>query len=96
MGIPDEILLKPGPLTEDEWVVMRKHPLYAQALIAPVRYLEPAMPIPLYHHERWDGSGYPFGLRGTEIPLAARIFGRVDGLDALRSDWRYRQALSYE
>lgn len=96
MGIPNEILLKPGPLTEPEWVVMRKHPLYAQMLLAPIRYLEPAMPIPLYHHERWDGKGYPFGLRGAEIPLEARIFAIVDVWDALRSDRPYRNGLSDE
>lgn len=94
MGIPDEILLKPGPLTEDEWAVMRKHPLYAQMLISPIRYLEQAMAIPLYHHERWDGSGYPFGLKGSEIPLEARVFAVIDVWDALRSDRPYRNALS--
>lgn len=93
MGIPNEILLKPGKLTEEEWVIMRKHPLYAQMLIAPINYLEPAMTIPLYHHERWDGSGYPFGLHGTEIPLEARVFAIIDVWDALRSDRPYRKAL---
>ncbi len=93
MGVPDSILLKPGPLTQDEWAVMRKHPVYAQILLAPVRYLEDALVIPLYHHERWDGTGYPFGLRGTDIPLWARIFAVVDVWDALRSDRPYRQAL---
>ncbi|HNM37703.1 MAG TPA: HD domain-containing phosphohydrolase, partial [Anaerolineales bacterium] len=88
-----EILLKPGKLTEEEWVIMRKHPLYAQMLIAPINYLEPAMTIPLYHHERWDGSGYPFGLHGTEIPLEARVFAIIDVWDALRSDRPYRKAL---
>lgn len=94
MGIPDVILLKPGSLTEDEWAVMRKHPLYAQMLISPIHYLEPAMAIPLYHHERWDGSGYPFGLQGAEIPLEARVFAVIDVWDALRSDRPYRKALS--
>jgi response regulator RpfG family c-di-GMP phosphodiesterase len=96
MGIPDEVLLKPGPLSEAEWLVMRKHPLYAQMLISPIRYLEDAMAIPLYHHEHWDGSGYPFGLHGAEIPLEARIFAVVDVWDALRSDRPYRSALSDE
>lgn len=96
MGIPNEILLKPGKLSEEEWVVMRKHPLYAQMLIAPINYLEPAMTIPLYHHERWDGSGYPFGLHGVEIPLEARVFAIIDVWDALRSDRPYRKSLSDE
>ncbi|MBN8658715.1 MAG: HD domain-containing protein [Anaerolineae bacterium] len=94
MGIPDDILLKPGQLLDGEWAVMRKHPLYAQKLISPIRYLESAMSIPLYHHERWDGNGYPLGLRGTEIPLEARIFAVIDVWDALRSDRPYRKALS--
>jgi len=94
MGIPNEILLKPGKLSEEEWVVMRKHPLYAQMLISPIRYLEPALVIPLYHHERWDGGGYPFGLHGTEIPLEARVFAIIDVWDALRSDRPYRKALA--
>ena len=93
MGIPDDILLKPGPLTEEEWVVMKQHPLYAQMLISPIRYLEAALPIPYYHHERWDGSGYPMGLVGTDIPLEARIFAIVDVWDALCSDRPYRTAL---
>lgn len=96
MGIPNEILLKPGPLSEEEWLVMRKHPLYAQLLISPVRYLEAAMPIPLYHHEWWNGNGYPFGLHGSEIPIEARIFAIIDVWDALRSDRPYRKGLSDE
>lgn len=93
MGVPDSILLKPGPLTESEWAVMRKHPMYAQLLLAPIKYLESALIIPLYHHERWDGSGYPFGLRGQDIPVEARIFAVADVWDALRSDRPYRSAL---
>ncbi|MFN8383310.1 MAG: HD domain-containing phosphohydrolase [Anaerolineales bacterium] len=96
MAIPDDILLKSGPLDEEEWAVMRKHPVYAQMLISPIRYLEPALPIPIYHHERWDGNGYPLRLRGTEIPLEARIFSVVDVWDALRSDRPYRKALADE
>ncbi|MBL8096859.1 MAG: HD domain-containing protein [Anaerolineales bacterium] len=96
MGVPDSILLKPGPLDESEWAVMRRHPVYAQRLLAPIRYLEQALVIPLYHHERWDGSGYPFGLRGTDIPIEARIFAVVDVWDALSSDRPYRRALSPE
>jgi len=90
MGIPDSILFKPGPLSEDEWVVMRKHPTYSYNLLSPVSYLQPALDIPHYHHERWDGSGYPQGLKGEEIPLAARIFAIVDIWDALHSDRPYR------
>jgi putative two-component system response regulator len=93
MGIPDDILLKPGPLTPEEWEQMRKHPTYAYELLHPIEYLRPALDIPYYHHERWDGSGYPFGLRGEQIPLAARIFAVVDVWDALRSDRPYRKKL---
>jgi PAS domain S-box-containing protein len=90
MGIPDHILLKPGPLTEDEWIVMRQHPVYARDLIAPIPYLAKAVDIPYYHHEKWDGTGYPCGLKGEEIPLMARIFAVVDVWDALTSDRPYR------
>lgn len=73
MGIPDGILLKPGPLTEDEWIVMRKHPAYAYEMLSPIAYPGPALDIPYCHHERWDGTGYPRGLKGEEIPVPARI-----------------------
>lgn len=92
MGIPDNILLKPGPLTEQEWVVMRLHPVYAFEFLGGITYLRPALDIPYCHHEKWDGSGYPRGLRGQEIPLSARIFAVVDVWDALRSDRPYRKA----
>ncbi len=92
MGIPDAILLKPGPLTEEEWEIMRKHPVYAFELLSPIPFLRPALDIPYCHHERWDGSGYPRGLKGEEIPLAARIFAVVDVWDALRSPRPYREA----
>lgn len=92
MGIPDNILLKPGPLNEREWEVMHRHPEYAMRLLSEIPYLRPALEIPYCHHERWDGSGYPRGLRGEEIPLAARIFAVVDVWDALRSDRPYRPA----
>jgi PAS domain S-box-containing protein len=92
MGIPDSILLKPGPLSADEWVTMRQHPQYAYELLSGISYLEPAMEIPFAHHERWDGSGYPRGLKGDDIPLAARIFAVVDVWDALTSDRPYRPA----
>ena len=90
IGIPDTILLKPGPLTEDEWCIMRQHPVYAYKMLLPIAYLRPALDIPYYHHEKWDGTGYPRGLKGEEIPLAARIFAVVDVWDALRSDRPYR------
>jgi HD-GYP domain-containing protein (c-di-GMP phosphodiesterase class II) len=90
LGVPDSILLKPGKLTDEEWVIMRKHPQYAYDMIFPISYLEPAMDIPYCHHEKWDGSGYPRGLKGEEIPLAARIFAVVDVWDALTSDRPYR------
>ena len=92
MGIPESILTKPGPLTEEEWAVMRKHPQYAYDLLSPVVYLHDALDIPLYHHEKWDGSGYPHGLKGEEIPLSARIFAIVDVYDALTSNRPYRSA----
>ncbi len=94
MGVPDNILLKPGPLTDDEWVIMKKHPVFAYELLSPINYLQKALDIPYCHHEKWDGSGYPRGLVGEEIPLAARIFSVVDVWDALTSDRPYRAAWS--
>ncbi len=94
MGIPDSILLKPGPLTDEEWVIMRKHPQYAFEMLSPIAYLRPALDIPDCHHEKWDGSGYPRGLKGEQIPLAARIFAVIDVYDALTSDRLYRKAWS--
>jgi PAS domain S-box-containing protein len=91
MGIPDQILLKPGPLTDEEWTIMRRHPVYAYELLSPIAFLRSALDIPYYHHERWDGTGYPHGLKGDQIPLAARIFAVVDVWDALRSDRPYRK-----
>ena len=92
MGVPDKILLKPGKLTDEEWVAMRKHPTFAFELLSPIAYLRPALDIPYCHHEKWDGTGYPRGLKGEAIPLAARIFAIVDVWDALRSDRLYRKA----
>ena len=94
MGIPDEILQKPGPLTDDEWVVMRRHPQYAYQMLSPITYLSQALIIPYYHHERWDGSGYPHKLKGEDIPLHARFFAVVDVWDALASDRPYRKGMS--
>jgi len=91
MGIPDGILLKPGPLNTEEWVIMRQHPDYACSMLTPIEYLRPALDIPCSHHEKWDGTGYPQGLKGEEIPLAARIFASVDVWDALSSDRPYRK-----
>lgn len=93
MGIPDAILHKPGPLTDAEWVVMRRHPELARDLLGAIAYLKPALDIPYCHHEKWDGTGYPRGLKGDQIPLAARIFAVVDVWDALRSDRPYRAGL---
>jgi putative nucleotidyltransferase with HDIG domain len=92
MGIPDNILRKPGPLTEEEWVIMRRHPGYANEMLSSIAYLRPALDIPFCHHEWWNGTGYPRGLKGEQIPLAARIFAVADVWDALHSDRPYRLA----
>jgi len=94
LGIPDYILLKPASLTEEEWKIMRMHPVYAYQLLSPISYLRPALDIPYSHHERWDGSGYPQGLRGDAIPLAARAFAVIDVWDALLSNRPYSPAWS--
>ena len=96
MGIPDEILLKPGPFDQNEWKWMHKHPTFAYEMLYPIRYLHPALDIPYCHHEKWDGSGYPRGLKGKDIPLAARIFSVVDVWDAMTSNRPYRNALPRE
>jgi putative nucleotidyltransferase with HDIG domain len=92
MGIPDAVLLKPGELNDQEWQIIRQHPQLAAEMLAPVAYLRQALVIPYYHHERWDGTGYPRGLRGEQIPLAARVFAVVDVWDALNSQRPYRKA----
>ncbi|MCW5886969.1 MAG: GAF domain-containing protein [Anaerolineales bacterium] len=92
MGVPDNVLGKPGPLDADEWEIMRRHPVYAGEMLSAIQFLHPALPIPTYHHEKWDGSGYPQGLSGREIPLEARIFAIVDVWDALTSNRPYREA----
>ena len=94
LGIPDSILLKPGPLTKEEWEIMRQHPVYSNQLIESIPYLRPALEIPNYHHEWWDGSGYLRRLKGEDIPIAARIFAVVDVWDALISKRPYRPAWS--
>lgn len=92
LGVPDEILLKPGTLTDEEWAIMRRHTEFAYEMLKDIKFLRPALDIPRYHHEKWDGTGYPFGLKGEEIPLPARMFALVDVWDALTNDRPYRQA----
>lgn len=96
MGIPDAILRKTGKLTEAEWQIMRQHPIYAYEWLSPIAFLRPALEIPYSHHEKWDGSGYPRGLKGEEIPIAARLFAIIDVWDALTSDRPYRPATEFE
>ena len=97
MGVPIQYLLKPEALTEEEWEIMRRHPTpLAYEMLSPIAYLLPALDIPYGHHEKWDGSGYPRGLKGEQIPLSARIFAIVDVWDALRSDRPYRRAWTDE
>lgn len=96
MSIPDRVLGKTGPLNDEEWALMRQHPEYARQMLSPIEFLHPALPIPTAHHEKWDGSGYPLGLKGKEIPLEARIFAIIDVWDALTSDRPYRPAWSDE
>ena len=92
LAIPDSVLLKPGPLSPEERALMELHPVYAREMLSRIPFLHPVMAIPYHHHERWDGTGYPEGLAGEEIPLAARIFSVVDQWEALSSDRPYRQA----
>ena len=96
VGIPESILCKAGPLTELEWVVMRSHPNQGARIVEPIPFMGDAVDIVRSHHERWDGAGYPRGLRGEEIPLAARIFAIADSFDAMTSDRPYRSALEPE
>ena len=96
MGVPDSVLLKTAQLSEDEQAVMRQHPEFAMQMLAPITYLQPALDVPYCHHEKWDGTGYPRGLKGEEIPLAARIFAVVDVWDALTNARPYRPAMRIE
>jgi putative nucleotidyltransferase with HDIG domain len=96
MGVPDHILLKPGKLTQEEWEIMSKHPIYAYDMLRRIPYLHRALEIPYSHHEKWDGTGYPRGLSGNQIPLVARIFSVIDVWDALTSDRPYRAGWSKE
>ncbi|MGQ9470351.1 MAG: GAF domain-containing protein [Candidatus Aminicenantales bacterium] len=96
IAVPDYILFKPGPLEEQEWAIIRQHPQLAFEILYPIKFLRPALDIPYCHHERWNGTGYPRGLKGEEIPLAARIFAVADVYDALTSDRPYRPAWSKE
>ena len=93
IGLPESILLKDGPLTTKEWDLMHQHPIYAYEMLSPIAYLRPALEIPYCHHEKWDGTGYPRGLKENQIPLSARIFAVIDVWDAMRSERSYR--LSY-
>ena len=94
LGVPDAILFKTEKLTDEEWLVMRKHPEFAYDMLRPIAYLRDSLDIPYCHHEKWDGTGYPQGLKGEQIPLAARIFAIVDVWDAVTSDRPYRKAWS--
>jgi putative nucleotidyltransferase with HDIG domain len=96
LGVPDHILLKPSELTEEEWDAIYKHPTFAFDMLLPITYLRPALDIPYCHHEKWDGTGYPRGLKGEQIPLPARLFAIVDVYDALTSDRPYRPRWSTE
>jgi response regulator RpfG family c-di-GMP phosphodiesterase len=96
IGIPDAILLKPGKLTPEEWQTMRRHPEIGKRLIQGVPFLQGAIPIVFCHHEKWDGSGYPRGLKGEEIPVGARIFAVVDAFDAMTFDRPYSKAITFE
>ena len=96
IAVPDHILRKPGPLTDAEWVIMRTHPKAAYDILKPIKHLANSLDIPYCHHERWDGAGYPRGLKGDAIPLSARIFAVIDAWDALLSDRPYRKAWERE
>ena len=94
MAVPDAVLGKVGPLTDAEWALIRQHPDVARQMLSGISFLEPALPIPWCHHEKWDGTGYPRGLSGAEIPFPARLFAVVDVFDALTSDRPYREPMT--
>jgi HD-GYP domain-containing protein (c-di-GMP phosphodiesterase class II) len=96
MGVPDEVLQKPAKLTDKEREIMKKHPVYAYEWLSPIEYLKPALDIPYCHHEKWDGTGYPRGLKGEQIPIAARIFSIIDYWEALISERPYKDAWPQE
>lgn len=96
IGVPDSILRKPGKLTEDEWVKMREHPVHGQQILRGIEFLEGAARVVAQHHEKWDGSGYPLGLRQEDVDVCARIFAVADAFDAITSDRVYRRGKSYE
>jgi len=96
IGVPDAILRKPAKLTEEEWVVMREHPLHGQQILRGIEFLSRASRVVAQHHEKWDGSGYPLGLSGEDIDICARIFAVADAFDAITSDRVYRKGKSYE
>lgn len=96
IGVPDSILRKPSKLTPEEWEIMKKHPIFGYNIIKGIKKLQNPGKIVLFHHERYDGRGYPFGKKGKEIPIEARIFSLADALDAMTSDRPYRKAFSYE
>jgi putative nucleotidyltransferase with HDIG domain len=96
IGVPDQILYKPGPLSDEEWRIMRQHPVYAMQILQEIPFLKPALDIPVSHHEKWDGNGYPLGLKGEQIPIAARVFSIIDVWDALISNRPYRPAMTEE
>jgi ribonuclease P protein subunit RPR2 len=96
VGIPEVILCKEGPLSDEEWRIMQTHPTVGAQIVEPIRFLGDAVKVVRHHHERFDGTGYPDGLRGREIPLAARIFSLADSFDAMTSDRPYRSAMSVD
>ncbi|MDT5268159.1 MAG: hypothetical protein QOH49_345, partial [Acidobacteriota bacterium] len=96
IGVPDAILRKPAKLTEEEWVLMREHPLHGQKILRGIEFLEGAAKVVAQHHEKWDGTGYPLGLKGEQIDLCARIFAVADAFDAITSDRVYRTGCTYE
>ena len=96
IGVPDSILRKPAKLTEEEWVRMREHPLHGQQILRGIEFLQGASRVVAQHHEKWDGTGYPLGLRGEEIDICARIFAVADAFDAITSDRVYRRGKPYE